>query len=83
MALHNASLKAQTDAGTKPSGSRIEIDCFAPPDPKHELVESDKCPCGIARAFSGELEIKLTGWAVPVFSGTLAGTFLEELHATQ
>jgi len=32
---------------------------------------------------SGDLEIKLTGWAVPVFSGALAKTFLEELHATQ
>jgi diaminopimelate epimerase len=32
---------------------------------------------------SGDLEIKLTGWAVPVFRGTLAETFLEELHATQ
>ena len=32
---------------------------------------------------SGRLQIKLTGWAVPVFSGSLAETFLEELHATQ
>ncbi len=30
-----------------------------------------------------ELHIKLTGWAVPVFKGTLADTFLEELHATK
>jgi diaminopimelate epimerase len=30
-----------------------------------------------------DLQIKLTGWAVPVFRGTLAETFLEELHATQ
>jgi len=29
-----------------------------------------------------DLQIKLTGWAVPVFKGTLADTFLEELHAT-
>jgi diaminopimelate epimerase len=32
---------------------------------------------------SSELEIELTGWAVPVFRGALAKTFLEELHATQ
>jgi diaminopimelate epimerase len=32
---------------------------------------------------SRELEIKLTGWAVPVFRGALAEPFLEELHATQ
>jgi diaminopimelate epimerase len=32
---------------------------------------------------SGDLEIKLTGWAVPVFRGTLAETFIEELNATQ
>ncbi len=32
---------------------------------------------------SHELDIELTGWAVPVFRGTLAETFIEELHATQ
>jgi diaminopimelate epimerase len=32
---------------------------------------------------SDELEIELTGWAVPVFRGTLAEILLEELHATQ
>jgi diaminopimelate epimerase len=32
---------------------------------------------------SDELDIKLSGWAVPVFSGTLAEPFIEELHATQ
>jgi diaminopimelate epimerase len=31
---------------------------------------------------SGDLEIKLTGWAVPVYRGALAEAFLEELHAT-
>ena len=30
-----------------------------------------------------DLHIKLTGWAVPVFKGTLADTFLEELYATK
>ncbi len=30
-----------------------------------------------------DLEISLTGWAVPVFRGTLAEEFVEELHATQ
>jgi diaminopimelate epimerase len=30
-----------------------------------------------------DLQVKLTGWAVPVFRGTLADTLLEELHATQ
>jgi diaminopimelate epimerase len=29
------------------------------------------------------LQIKLSGWAVPVFRGTLTETFLEELHATK
>jgi diaminopimelate epimerase len=32
---------------------------------------------------SGDLEIELTGWAVPVFRGALAETFLEELYATK
>ena len=30
-----------------------------------------------------ELQIKLTGWAVPVFRGTLADEFIKELHATE
>ena len=32
---------------------------------------------------SRDLGIKLTGWAVPVFRGALAETFVEELHATK
>ena len=32
---------------------------------------------------SPDLNVKLTGWAVPVFRGALAETFLKELHATQ
>ncbi len=32
---------------------------------------------------SEELGINLTGWAVPVFRGTLAEIFIEELHATE
>ena len=32
---------------------------------------------------SADLNIKLTGWAVPVYRGALAEAFLEELHATQ
>jgi diaminopimelate epimerase len=30
-----------------------------------------------------ELEIELTGWAVPVFRGTLADDFVEALRAAQ
>ena len=30
-----------------------------------------------------DLHINLTGWAVPVFRGTLADEFVKELHATQ
>jgi diaminopimelate epimerase len=30
-----------------------------------------------------DLHVNLTGWAVPVFSGTLSETFLKELHATE
>jgi diaminopimelate epimerase len=32
---------------------------------------------------SHDLNIELTGWAVPVYRGTLAESFLQELHATQ
>ena len=34
-------------------------------------------------AVGGELEIELTGWAVPVFRGVLAEEFVEELHALE
>jgi diaminopimelate epimerase len=30
-----------------------------------------------------DLHVNLTGWAVPVFSGTLSDDFLKELHATE
>jgi diaminopimelate epimerase len=30
-----------------------------------------------------DLQVNLTGWAVPVFSGTLSDTFVKELHATE
>jgi diaminopimelate epimerase len=30
-----------------------------------------------------ELNLKLTGWAVPVFTGTLADDFIKELHETE
>jgi diaminopimelate epimerase len=30
-----------------------------------------------------DLQINLTGWAVPVFRGVLADDFLKELHATE
>jgi len=30
-----------------------------------------------------DLHIKLSGWAVPVFRGSLSSEFIEELHATQ
>jgi diaminopimelate epimerase len=32
---------------------------------------------------SDDLDIKLAGWAVPVYRGTLAEAFIEELHETQ
>ena len=30
-----------------------------------------------------DLHITLSGWAVPVFRGTLADEFIKELHATE
>ncbi|PZS12174.1 MAG: diaminopimelate epimerase [Solirubrobacterales bacterium] len=32
---------------------------------------------------SDDLHVNLSGWAVPVFSGTLADDFIKELHATE
>jgi diaminopimelate epimerase len=34
-------------------------------------------------AVDGDLNVTLTGWAVPVFRGSLADELLEELHATE
>ena len=34
-------------------------------------------------AVGEDLHVNLSGWAVPVFSGTLADDFIKELHATQ
>jgi len=34
-------------------------------------------------AVDDELQLNLTGWAMPVFSGALADDFLEELNATE
>ena len=34
-------------------------------------------------AVADDLQIKLTGWAVPVFRGTLADEFIKELNATE
>ena len=34
-------------------------------------------------AVGEDLEIELSGWAVPVFAGTLAEDFVKELHATE
>ena len=34
-------------------------------------------------AVGENLEVRLSGWAVPVFQGALADEFVEELHATQ
>jgi diaminopimelate epimerase len=37
----------------------------------------------LAVEVSDDLHVNLSGWAVPVFSGTLADDFIKELHATE
>ncbi|HEV2998648.1 MAG TPA: diaminopimelate epimerase [Solirubrobacteraceae bacterium] len=52
------------------------------PDPPHTVTVA--LDGGELNVEVGEsLHVHLTGWAVPVFSGELSATFLEELHETE
>jgi diaminopimelate epimerase len=66
-------------SGTGATGAAVAYVLDGGPSPVTVVLDGGELGVEV----SGDLEIKLTGWAVPVFSGALAETFLEELHATQ
>ncbi|MBV9334493.1 MAG: diaminopimelate epimerase [Solirubrobacterales bacterium] len=66
-------------SGTGATGAAVAYVANGGQSPVRVLLDGGELSVEV----SDELEIKLTGWAVPVFRGALAETFLEELHATQ
>jgi len=66
-------------SGTGATGAAVAYVLDGGPSPVSVVLDGGELRVEVSR----DLEIKLTGWAVPVFSGALAKTFLEELHATQ
>ncbi|MBV9002089.1 MAG: diaminopimelate epimerase [Solirubrobacterales bacterium] len=66
-------------SGTGAAGAAVAYVLDGGPSPVTVVLDGGELGVEV----SGDLEIELTGWAVPVFSGALAKTFLEELHATQ
>ena len=69
-------------SGTGATGAAVAYVVDGPPPTRPPVtVVLDGGVLGVE--ISDKLDIELTGWAVPVFRGTLAETFIEELHATQ
>jgi diaminopimelate epimerase len=68
-----------TASGTGASGAAVAYVIDGGPAPVTVVLDGGELDVEI----SGDLDIKLTGWAVPVYRGILAEAFLEELHATQ
>jgi diaminopimelate epimerase len=66
-------------SGTGAAGAAVAYVRDGGPSPVTVVLDGGELDVEV----SGELEIQLTGWAVPVFRGVLADPFLEELHATQ
>jgi diaminopimelate epimerase len=66
-------------SGTGAAGAAVAYVCEGGRSPVTVVLDGGELDVEV----SDELEIKLTGWAVPVFRGVLAESFLEELHATQ
>jgi diaminopimelate epimerase len=66
-------------SGTGATGAAVAYVLDGGPSPVTVVLEGGELGVEISDA----LEMKLTGRAVPVFRGTLAEAFLEELHATQ
>jgi diaminopimelate epimerase len=66
-------------SGTGATGAAVAYVLDGGPSPVTVVLDGGELGVEV----SGELDIKLTGWAAPVFRGALAEPFLEELHATQ
>jgi diaminopimelate epimerase len=68
-----------TASGTGATGAAVAYVLDGGSSPVSVVLDGGELNVEIAE----DLQIKLTGWAVPVYRGTLAEAFLEELHATQ
>jgi diaminopimelate epimerase len=66
-------------SGTGATGAAVAYVVDGGQSPVTVLLDGGELSVEVSR----ELQIRLTGWAVPVFRGSLAETFLQELHATQ
>jgi diaminopimelate epimerase len=66
-------------SGTGATGAAVAYVLGGGPSPVTVVLDGGKLGVEVRQ----DLQIKLSGWAVPVFRGTLTDTFLEELHATK
>jgi len=67
-------------SGTGATGAAVAYVLDGGPSPVTVVLDGGELTVEISAT---DLHIKLTGWAVPVFKGALADTFIEELHATK
>ncbi len=68
-----------TASGTGATGASVAYVLDGGRSPVRVVLDGGELTVEIA----DDLQIELSGWAVPVYRGALAETFLEELHATQ
>jgi diaminopimelate epimerase len=68
-----------TASGTGATGAAVAYVLDGGRSPVRVVLDGGELTVEIA----DDLQIELSGWAVPVYRGALAETFLEELHATQ
>jgi diaminopimelate epimerase len=68
-----------TASGTGASGAAVAYVVDGGASPVTVVLDGGELEVEVGE----DLQIKLSGWAVPVYRGVLAEAFLEELHATQ
>jgi diaminopimelate epimerase len=68
-----------TASGTGASGAAVAYVVDGGASPVTVVLDGGELEVEVGE----DLQIKLSGWALPVYSGVLAEAFLEELHATQ
>ncbi len=68
-----------TASGTGASGAAVAYVIDGGASPVTVVLDGGELEVEVGE----DLQIKLSGWAVPVYRGILAEAFLEELHATQ
>jgi diaminopimelate epimerase len=68
-----------TASGTGASGAAVAYVIDGGESPVTVVLDGGELEVEVGE----DLQIKLSGWAVPVYRGVLAEAFLEELHATQ